>query len=266
MDTPKNSFKQKALTKEITYGIWNGLVDTVTAEIIAGAGFDWILVDGEHAPFDLRTIQLQLQTIAAYNVQVVVRPPVGDTILIKQLMDIGVQSLLVPMVESAEQAIQLVKAMRYPPEGIRGVGTALARASKWNRTNNYFRDANNEMCLICQIESVEGIKNLDAILEVDGVDGVFIGPADLGASMGFLGKPSHPEVKAAVVKAIKTIKSKGKTAGVLAVSREIVDFYKAAGANMLGVGVDTILIAKATKELAELYKPALKNNQSNTKY
>ncbi|WP_158839206.1 aldolase/citrate lyase family protein [Polaribacter sp. L3A8] len=266
METPKNSFKQKALAQETSYGIWNGLVDTVTAEIIAGAGFDWILVDGEHAPFDLRTIQLQLQTIAAYNVQVVVRPPVGDTVLIKQLMDIGVQSLLVPMVETAAQATQLVKAMRYPPEGVRGVGTALARASKWNRTNNYFRDANNEMCLICQIESVEGIKNLDAILAVEGVDGVFIGPADLGASMGYLGKPSHPDVKAAVVKAIKTIIAAGKTAGTLAVNQELVNFYKNAGANMFGVGVDTLLMAKATKELAELYKPELKNNQSNTKY
>ena len=266
MDTPKNSFKQKALGQETTYGIWNGIVDTVTAEIIAGAGFDWMLIDGEHAPFDLRIIQLQLQTIAAYDVQVVVRPPVGDTVLIKQLMDIGVQSLLVPMVESAEQATQLVKAMRYPPEGVRGVGTALARASKWNRTNNYFRDANNEMCLICQIESVEGIKNLDAILEIDGVDGVFIGPADLGASMGFLGQPSHPDVKAEVVKAIKTIRASEKTAGTLTASEELVNYYKAAGANMLGVGVDTLLMAKSTKQLAELYKPELKRNQSNTKY
>ena len=134
MNIPKNKFKEKARQQETTYGMWNGLVDTVTAEIIAGAGFDWILIDGEHAPFDLRAIQVQLQTIAAYDVQIVVRPPVGDSVFIKQLLDIGVQSLLVPMVESAAQAAQLVTAMRYPPQGIRGVGTALARGAKWNRT------------------------------------------------------------------------------------------------------------------------------------
>ena len=262
----KNKFKEHVLKKDTTYGVWNGLADTITGEILACAGFDWILIDGEHAPFDIRTIQMQMQAISAYDIQIVVRPPVGNTILIKQLMDIGVQNLLVPMVETKEQAEELVKAMRYPPEGIRGVGTALARASKWNQVDNYFIDANNEMCLVCQIESIEGIKNIETILEIDGVDGVFIGPADLGASMGYLGKPNHRKVKEEVSKAIKLIKKHNKTAGFLSASKEIVDYYVSQGANMVGVGIDTLLLVKSAKQLAELYKPDLKNIKSNTKY
>ncbi|EZH72912.1 hypothetical protein ATO12_22550 [Aquimarina atlantica] len=266
MKISKNTFKEAVCNRETIYGIWNGIVDTITAEILAGSGFDWIVIDGEHAPFDLRTIQTQLQVMAAYDVQVVVRPPVGDSVLIKQLMDMGVQSLLVPMVESASQAEDLVKAMRYPPEGYRGIGTALARASKWNRTNDYFLDANNEMCLICQVESVQGINNLEEILAVNGVDGVFIGPADLAGSMGYLGQPNHPKVKEVIVKAIQFIKAKGKTAGVLSVSKEIVNYYSEHGANMIGVGIDTLLLAKAAKGLVEDYKPEQKNNTSNTRY
>ena len=266
MRLARNKFKESVLNKNITYGIWNGLVDTVTGEILACAGFDWILIDGEHAPFDIRTIQAQMQVLSTYDVQIIVRPPVGNNVLIKQLMDIGVQSLLVPMVETKEQAKELVKAMRYPPEGIRGVGTALARASKWNQVDNYFADANNEMCLVCQIESVEGIKNIEAILTVDGVDGVFIGPADLGASMGYLGQPNHPEVKEEVSKAIKLIKKYNKTAGFLSTSKETIDYYVSQGANMVGIGIDTLLLSKAAKQLAETYKPKLKNIKSNTTY
>ncbi|WP_106792368.1 aldolase/citrate lyase family protein [Aquimarina sp. Aq78] len=266
MNISKNLFKEAVHNRETIYGIWNGIVDTVTAEILAGSGFDWIVIDGEHAPFDLRTIQTQLQVMAAYDVQVIVRPPVGGSVLIKQFMDIGVQSLLVPMVESASQAEELVKAMRYPPEGFRGIGTALARASKWNRTNDYFLDANNEMCLICQVESVEGINHLEEILAVNGVDGVFIGPADLAGSMGYLGQPNHPKVKEVIVKAIHRIKAKGKTAGFLSTSKEIVNYYSEQGANMIGVGIDTLLLAKTAKELAEHYKPEQKDNTSNTRY
>lgn len=266
MRLAKNKFKKSALNKETTFGVWNGLVDTITGEILACAGFDWILIDGEHAPFDIRTIQSQMQAISAYDVQIIVRPPVGNSVLIKQLMDIGVQSLLVPMVETKEQAEELVKAMRYPPEGIRGVGAALARASKWNQVDDYFNDANDQMCLICQVESVEGIKNIESILKVEGVDGVFIGPADLGASMGYLGQPNHPAVKEEVSKAIKLIRKHNKTAGFLSGSKETIDYYVSQGANMVGVGLDTLLLSKAAKQLAERFKPDLKNIKSNTQY
>lgn len=249
-----NILKKKVVNRARTYGVWNGLVDTVVAEILACADFDWILIDGEHAPFDIRKIQLQLQTLSAYDTQVIVRPPVGDTVLIKQLMDIGVQNVMIPMVETAEQAMQLIKDMRYPPEGNRGVGTALARASKWNRLENYFAKANSQMCLICQVETIKGLDNLDEILAVDGVDGVFIGPADLAASMGHLGNPAHPQVKEMVAKALTKIREKNKTAGVLALSSELIAFYSSKGANLLGIGVDTLLLANGAQKLMNTIK------------
>lgn len=261
-----NVFKQRLKKGDIQYGVWNGLTDTIVAEILAGSGFDWIVIDAEHAPFDLKSIQLQLQAIAQYNIPVIIRPPVGDQILIKQLMDIGVQSLLVPNVESAQQAADCAKYMRYAPEGVRGVGTALARAAQWNRIDGYFENANNEMCLVVQVESVAGVENLDNILNVKNVDAVFMGPADLAASMGHLGNPSHPEVVASVNNCLKKIVSSDKKAGVLTSSKNLIEQYVNKGTSMVGVGLDTLLLSKAAKTLAEEYKPALKNQKSNTTY
>lgn len=266
MEIPKNKFKAYLKEGKPTYGIWNGIVDTYAAEILAGAGFDWVLIDGEHAPFDLRTIIRQAQAMAASGIPILVRPPEGNPVLIKQLLDGGIQTLLVPMVETAEQATMLVRAMRYPPAGIRGVGTALARAAQWNRVNDYFKYSDSEMCLIVQVESVTGYDNLENICQVDGVDGVFIGPADLAASMGYLGQPMHPLVIEKVNNGLELIKSYGKTAGVLAVNPDLVKQYVAKGARMIGVGLDTMVLAKATRAMAEIYKPELGEKQSNTKY
>ena len=166
-----------------------GLADPVCAEICAGAGFDWLVIDGEHAPNDVRSVLAQLQAVAPYPVHPVVRPLSGDVNLIKQMLDIGAQTLLIPMVESAAQARQLVSAMRYPPEGIRGIGAALARAARWDRIPNYVHEANAQMCLLVQVETRKGLENLEAIAGVEGVDGVFIGPADLSAAMGHPGNP-----------------------------------------------------------------------------
>lgn len=260
-----NKFKEAIQTAKPQFGVWNGLPDGYVAEILAGAGFDWILIDGEHAPFDLRTILHQLQTLNQFDVPVLVRPPVGDTHLIKQLLDVGVQTLLVPMVETAEQAAQMYQAMQYPPKGIRGVGTALARAAQWNRVNNYFHEAGEQMCLIVQVENVEGIKNLDEILQVEGVDGVFIGPADLAASMGFIGQADKPEVKTVVEDAIRKIRNAGKMAGVMALSKPLTDHYVAYGANMVAVAVDTLLLANASKQVAQSYIENV-GGESNTKY
>ena len=262
----KNKFKAGLSTHKVQYGVWNGIADSYAAEILAGAGFDFVLIDGEHAPFDLRSILHQLQAMSKYDVSTLVRPPSGDPVLIKQLLEIGVQSLLIPMVESGAQAELMVQAMRYPPAGIRGVGTALSRAAQWNRVNNYFQDADGEMCLCLQVESVKGYEALDDILAVDGVDVVFIGPADLAGSMGYLGQPMHPEVLAKVKDGMKRIRAAGKSAGTLAVKKEVVDNYVAAGANMVGLGVDLIMLAKASKALAETYKPELKDVVSNTRY
>lgn len=255
MKIPQNSFKRRALAGEIQYGIFHGIADSYAAEICAGAGFDWIVIDGEHAPFDLRTILHHLQAMSAYEVAPIVRVPEGNSNLIKQLLDAGVQSLVIPMVETAEQARQLVQAVQYPPKGIRGVGTALSRAARWNRVKGYFDQADGEMCLIVQVESAKGLENLEAITKVEGVDGVLIGPADLGASMGYLGKPGHPDVVNAVCEALKTIRRLGKIAGMLTVSDRLIRQYEEAGANMVGVGLDTLLLARATQNLAETYRP-----------
>lgn len=177
MEMPINRFKQRLCSGETQIGLWLGLADAYCAELAANAGFDWLLIDGEHAPNDLRGMLGQLQAIAPYASQAIIRPVVGDSALIKQLLDIGAQTLLVPMVESADQARELVRAMHYPSQGIRGVGSALARASRWNSIPGYLDQADAQMCLLVQIENLEGLANLDAIAQVDGVDGVFIGPA-----------------------------------------------------------------------------------------
>jgi 4-hydroxy-2-oxoheptanedioate aldolase len=195
--------------------LWLGLTDPICAEICAGAGFDWLLIDGEHAPNDVRSILAQLQAVAPYPAHPIVRPVSGDVQLIKQLLDIGAQTLLVPMVESAEQAKLLVAAMRYPPAGIRGVGAALARASQWNRVTNYLHEANDQMCLLVQVETRPGLENLDAIAAVEGVDGVFIGPADLSAALGHLGNRDMPTCSRPSRTPSGRIRASGRAAGIL---------------------------------------------------
>lgn len=256
MHTPANTFKQAIAEGQAQIGLWLGLADPYCAELCAGAGFDWLLIDAEHAPNDVRTVLGQLQAVAPYPVHPVVRPPVGDPVLIKQYLDIGAQTLLVPMVESAEQAAALVRATRYPPEGIRGVGSALARASRWQRLPQYLAEADAQQCLLVQIESVSALAQLEAIAAVPGVDGVFLGPADLSASMGHRGNPGHPEVQAAITRAIAAIQACGKAAGILTADETLARQYLALGCRFVAVGVDTTLLAKATQALAGRFKGA----------
>jgi len=194
----KNGFKAELAAGAQQIGCWLGLASPYTAEIMAGAGFDWLLIDGEHAPNSIPSILAQLQVLAAYPVHAVVRPSVNDPVQIKQLLDLGAQTLLIPMVETAEQARQAVAAVRYPPYGIRGVGSALARGSRWSRHTDYLKQSDREMCVLVQLESARGLQELDQILAVEGVDGVFIGPADLSAALGHLGNPGHPDVQHAI--------------------------------------------------------------------
>lgn len=236
-------------------GLWLGLGETFSAEICAGAGFDWLLIDAEHGPNDLRSILAQLQALAPYPTQPVVRPPQGDHVLIKQLLETGVQTLLIPMVESAEQARGLVEAMRYPPTGIRGVGSALARASRWGRISNYAHLANAQMCLLVQVETRPGYEQLDSILAVEGVDGVFFGSADLAASYGYLGQSTHPEIVAAIEDGLQRARAAGKAGGVLCSDRRLNERYLAAGASFVAVGVDALLLSAATTALSQTYKP-----------
>jgi 4-hydroxy-2-oxoheptanedioate aldolase len=256
MDMPLNQFKRALAAGETQIGLFLGMANAYAAEVVATAGFDWLLIDGEHGPNDLRSIIEQLQVLGQYPVRSVVRTVDHDVARIKQLLDGGVQTLMVPMVESAADAEKLVRAMRYPPHGIRGVGTALARAARWNGVEGYFAQADQEMCLIVQIESTAGLAGLDDILKVDGVDAVFIGPSDLAASMGYLGNPGHPEVKAAVESAIRKIAAAGKAAGVFSADPVAAEAYRQIGASFLLVGVDALLLRNASVALADKFKSA----------
>ena len=249
-----NPFKHALAGRRPQIGLWLGLADAYCAEICAGAGFDWLLIDGEHAPNDVRSTLAQLQALAPYPAAPVVRPPVGETHLIKQYLDLGVQTLLVPMVDTPEQARQLVQATRYPPQGIRGVGSALARASRWNAVPDYLARANDEICLLVQVESRRGLEHLDEIAAVDGVDGVFIGPADLSASLGHLGNPGHPEVTAAIEDALTRTIRAGKAAGLLSADERLARRALDLGATFVAVGVDTTLLARAARTLAASFR------------
>lgn len=255
MEIKQNTFKLALKNNQrAQIGLWLGLADPICAEICAGAGFDWLLIDGEHAPNDVRSILAQLQAVAPYPAHPIVRPVSGDVQLIKQLLDIGAQSLLIPMVETADQARHLVSAMRYPPVGIRGVGAALARASQWNRVADYLHHANEQMCLLVQVETRLGLKNLDAIAQVEGVDGVFIGPSDLSAALGYLGKPGHPDVQAAIETAIGRIRAGGRAAGILTTDETQARRYLSLGCNFVAVGLDGNLLMRSTQELASRFK------------
>ncbi len=253
MDGNKNIFKHALKDDKPLYGLWLGLPHSSCAEIAAAAGFDWLLIDCEHAPYSLMDVQHHLQAIAPYRVPAIVRPVEGRTAILKQLLDVGAQTFLVPMVDTAEQAKQLVCDVLYPPAGQRGLGTSMARAALWNGIPAYLHEANNEICLIVQAESARAMENLHDIVAVDGVDAVFIGPSDLSASMGHIGNPGHPDVVAAIEQGFKTIKAAGKAAGVLAVDQTLAAHYVGLGANFVGVGVDISLLAASVRQLANQY-------------
>jgi 4-hydroxy-2-oxoheptanedioate aldolase len=256
LSLPLNPFKQALKEGRAQIGLWVGLADPYAAEALAGTGFDWLLIDGEHAPNDVRSVLAQLQAVAPYPVHPVVRPVIGDVPLIKQYLDVGAQSLLVPVVETAEQAAQMVAATRYPPRGIRGVGSALARASRWNQIDNYLTQADEQMCVLVQVETRKGLDNLTAIADVEGVDGVFFGPADLSASLGLLGQPGHPDVQQAILDGIRHVRAAGKAPGVLSADPVAAQRYLEAGALFVAVGVDTSLLVRAAHDLAAKFKGA----------
>ncbi len=255
MQMPVNTFKLALAGPQAQLGLFMGLGHPVSAEILATCGFDFLLIDAEHGLNDLRGIQAQLQAIAAYPTPCLVRPPNHDPSLIKQLLGVGVQTLLVPMVETAEQARQLVRAMRYPPKGIRGVGTGLERGARWNAVPDYFTQADAQTCLIVQVESRQALDQLDDIAQVDGVDGVFLGPSDLAASLGHLGQPGHPEVKQAIETALRRIREHGKSAGVFCADPALVEAYRASGASFLALGADTGLLRSAALQLLNKVRP-----------
>ncbi len=249
MPAPHNTFKAALKSGHPQIGCWVGLANAYTAEIAATTQFDWLLVDGEHAPNDLRSILEQVRVIEGSGSAPMARLPIGETWMIKQFLDAGVQNLLVPMVETADQARDLVRAVQYPPHGVRGVGSALARASQFSAIPDYLQTADDQICLLVQVENRAGMEALDDILKTD-VDGVFIGPADLAADMGHIGKTDHPEVVAAVLDAIERIVAAGKAAGILTLDPDMQRKCLDLGATFVATNIDVTLFAGAMRAAA----------------
>jgi len=253
MELPQNHFKRAIRAGQQQIGLWCSLPGAYVAEAVAGSGFDWLLLDTEHSPGDPLTVMEQLQAVAPYPVSAVVRPASNDTVLIKRFLDLGAQTLLIPYVQSVGEAKAAVAAMRYPPRGVRGVA-GVTRATKFGRVPNYAKRAEEELCLLVQIETQDALDRLEAIAAVDGVDGVFIGPADLAASLGHAGELGNPKVIAAVEDAIRRIRACGKPAGILTPDNAFAKRFIELGTLFTAVGVDAAMIARATEALAKQFK------------
>lgn len=249
-----NPFKERLRKGEVQIGLWLSSTTSYMAEIAATSGYDWLLIDGEHAPNTIQDLYHQLQAVAPYASQPVIRPVEGSKSLIKQVLDIGAQTLLIPMVDTADQARQVASATRYPPYGERGVGASVARAARWGRIENYMAQVNDSLCLLVQVESKTALDNLDEILDVEGIDGVFIGPADLSASLGYPDNAGHPEVQRIIETSIRRIRAAGKAAGFLAVAPDMAQQCLAWGANFVAVGVDTMLYSDALDQRLAMFK------------
>nr|WP_269329143.1 HpcH/HpaI aldolase/citrate lyase family protein [Kineosporia babensis] len=231
--------------------MWVCSTSPLVAEICAGSDLDWLLIDAEHSPNGLESILAQLHAIGPKPA--LVRPPSGDPVLLKQYLDLGVQNLLIPMIDTPEQALAVAQAVAYPPDGIRGVGGALARASRWNRVEDYLSRARETISLFVQIESAEAVRNVEQIAATPGIDGIFIGPSDLAASLGLLGQQDHPDVIAAIETCIAAASKQGTKLGVNAFAPALAQRYLAAGVNFILVGADVQLLAQGSDKLAATY-------------
>lgn len=238
-------------------GMWVCSGSPLVAEICAGSGVDVLLIDAEHSPNGVEGILAQLQAVRGCPVTPMVRPPANDPVIIKQYLDLGVQSLLIPMVHTVAEAEAAVAAAHYPPRGVRGVGSALARSSRWNRIPDYLARAEDTITVMVQIESAQAVDNVEGVLAVDGIDAIFLGPADLAASLGRLGQQGHPEVLAAVDHCIAAAKKAGKPVGVNAFAEATARHYLDAGADLILVGADVTLLARGSEGLAAVFIPAL---------
>lgn len=246
---PRNAFKQALARFERQVGLWSGLASPIAAEIIAGAGFDWIVIDGEHGPNDIPSLLAQLQAMRGGTAEPIFRVPWNDAVIVKRALDVGARSLLVPFVQNGEEARKAVAATRYPPLGIRGVAVA-PRANDYGRIKGYHRNACLDTCVLVQLESRAALGEIEAIAAVDGVDGLFIGPSDLAADFGHLGNPRHPEVQVAIKDAAERIRKAGKSAGTLAGNVDEVDPLFDMGFNFTAVGSDVGLLARGAEHVA----------------
>ncbi|WP_114965506.1 HpcH/HpaI aldolase family protein [Alkalilacustris brevis] len=249
---PKNAFKRRLLAGEVQFGLWMSLASPVTSEALSLVGFDWLAFDAEHAPVEISELQGLLQAAAVGGSACVVRPAWNDKVLIKRVLDIGAQTVLVPFVQDASEAEAAVAATRYPPEGVRGVAGS-TRASRYGQAPDYFATANAETCLLVQLETSDALDRLEEIAAVPGVDGVFVGPSDLAASMGYLGNPAAEPVQAALRDAARRITASGRAPGILATNAGDALRYRDWGYRFIAASVDVgLLVQAAQKTLAVL--------------
>jgi 4-hydroxy-2-oxoheptanedioate aldolase len=253
MEMPVNRFKRALCEGRPQIGLWSVLANASVTELLGTSGYDWLLIDMEHAPNELPDVQAQLQALRGPVTTPIVRPPWNDMVWVKRVLDLGAQTLLIPYVQTAAEAAQAVDYMRYPPAGRRGVAGG-TRATQWGRIRDYYQRAEEELCLLVQVESRQGLENLDAIAATPGVDGVFIGPADLSADMGHLGDAQHPQVQGAIEDAVRRIRQAGKAAGILARGEEQGRKWLEAGCLFVAVGVDASLLAQAADGLAGKFR------------
>jgi 4-hydroxy-2-oxoheptanedioate aldolase len=253
MELPHNPFKSALKANRAQIGLWSSLSSSYTVEVIAGAGFDWLLLDMEHSPNDLESLLGQLQAVAPYPAHAVVRVPWNDMVAIKRVLDIGAQSLLVPYVSTAEEAAAAVSYTRYPPGGLRGVA-GTTRATRFGRIKDYARRAAEEICLLVQVETAQALDNIEAICAVQGIDGVFIGPADLHASLGYTGEIANPAVKPRIDEAIRRIRKAGAAPGILTPSDADARHWLQCGALFVAIGADVGILARGAEALAAKFK------------
>lgn len=255
MRIPRNPFKHALAEGRPQIGLWCSLCSNIVAEILASSGFDWIVLDTEHSPNELPMVQQQLQAmqVDANTASPVVRPAWNDPVLIKRYLDIGSPNLLLPFVQDEAEAADAVRATRYPPKGIRGV-SGIQRASRYGLVADYLHTAEQELGLIIQVETMSAVQRIPEIARLDGIDGIFIGPADLSADIGHLGNPGHPEAQAAIMKALQLCKAAGKPAGILATNDDDAKRYLDAGFTFVAVGIDQALLARHCRDLAARFK------------
>jgi 4-hydroxy-2-oxoheptanedioate aldolase len=253
MNLPENSFKRALRAGKPQIGLWSSLSSNYTVEVIAGAGFDWILLDSEHSPADIENLLTQLQAAAPYPTHPVVRIPWNDMVTVKRVLDIGAQTLLIPYVSSKEEARNAVSFTRYPPAGVRGVA-GTTRATRFGRIPEYAKRAHEEICLLVQVETQPALDSLEAICGIEGVDGVFIGPADLHASLGYPGETANPKVKPLIDEAIRRIRKAGKAPGILTPNEADARHWLECGALFVAVGADVGILARGAEALAAKFK------------
>lgn len=248
MKAPLNILKKALKDGRTQFGCWINMASTIGVELAGRAGFDWILIDAEHGPNGINEITAQLQALEGLGTPSVVRIPIGETWIIKQILDAGAQSILVPIVESAEQVRSLVAAVRYPPNGNRGVGSAVSRAGQFGNLTDYLQSADQQICLIVQLETRAGIDALDEMLAEDGIDGIFIGPSDLAADMGYLGELNAPVVQHTIADALRRISASGKAAGILSLKDSETPAHLENGARMIGIASDVLELNAALRK------------------